>query len=196
VKSDAFALALNGEDEDLISKFVTYHQLNGGVSRYVKFEYFYEKIKKQSEYQSDLALSLERYGELSKRGLLECDEIPGIRDILRYFKLNKIPCYVASGGDQNEVREVLDVREFSQLFDGIYGSPKSKIENLELLNSVGKITEPMVYFGDAHSDLVAANKFNMDFVFIKGVSEWSSGQNECELQGIPIADDFIKLLED
>ncbi|QOU29783.1 HAD family hydrolase [Vibrio coralliilyticus] len=194
VKSEAFSLALEGEPPELVSRFVEYHQLNGGISRYVKFEYFFKELKKQKDYHHDLEQALKRYGELSFQGLLKCSEVPHIRELLEYFRINNISCYVASGGAQDEVQEVLKLRELSQYFDEIYGSPKSKIENLAELKSIGKLTGPMIYFGDANSDLVAAKAFNMDFVFVNNASEWEAGYNVCREQNISIVDDYSKLL--
>jgi len=195
VKSEAFALALEGESPELVSRFVEYHQLNGGISRYVKFEYFFKELKKQKDYQYDIERALKRYGELSLQGLLQCSELPHIRDLLEYFRVNNISCYVASGGAQGEVQEVLKSRELNHYFDEIYGSPKSKIENLSELESMGKLPGPAIYFGDANSDLVAAKTFNMDFVFVQRVSEWEAGYRVCEEQNITIVDDYLKLLE-
>jgi len=195
VKSDAFALALAGENPELVSRFVEYHQLNGGISRYVKFEYFFKVLKKQDDYQDDLDQVLKRYGELSLNGLLECSELPHIRGLLEYFKSNNVLCFVASGGAQDEVRKILKFKGLSQYFAGIYGSPKSKIDNLSELESLGELSEPGIYFGDAHSDLVAASAFNMDFVFVSSVSEWEAGKSICTKHNIPVIDDYSKLLE-
>ena len=39
-KTDAFAKALEGEDQELIEEFLQYHKDFGGISRFEKFEYF------------------------------------------------------------------------------------------------------------------------------------------------------------
>ncbi len=31
-------------DNDLVDKLIDYHELNGGLSRFVKIKYFYEKL--------------------------------------------------------------------------------------------------------------------------------------------------------
>ena len=46
MKSKAFALTLKNEKKKLVNEFMSYHQQNGGISRYVKFDYFYKEIKK------------------------------------------------------------------------------------------------------------------------------------------------------
>tara|TARA_B110000211_G_C13935068_1_gene488965 strand:- start:81 stop:740 length:660 start_codon:yes stop_codon:yes gene_type:complete len=190
IKSEAFGLALRGEDPDLVKQFIEYHQQNGGISRYIKFEYFFKNIKKQLNYDKSLAEALRLYGKLSKEGLLECSEIPGVRRILTHLNSLKIPCYVASGGDQAELRDIFGIRNLTVYFDGIFGSPLSKIENLAKINNEKCLTIPGVYFGDAHSDMQAAKKYGLDFVYITGASEWESGPLVCYKMNFPSYADF------
>lgn len=193
VKSEAFGLALPDEDPSLVKEFVKYHQTNGGISRYIKFEYFFKSIKKQNDYKLDLENALKRYAELSKKGLLECSEIPGVREVLKEFRSLNISCYVASGGDQQEVREVFDSRGLSSYFDEIFGSPLSKIENLAILKKSGKLEGLGIFFGDARSDMEAAEKNNLDFIFISGVSEWNDGINHSKVKGFDIFNNFQEI---
>jgi phosphoglycolate phosphatase-like HAD superfamily hydrolase len=195
IKSDAFAMALSSEEKNLVNDFIIYHQKNGGVSRYIKFEYFFKTIKKCSNYKLDLDIALKCYAKLSKKGLLECEEVPGVRQILKYFNDNNIPCFVASGGDQNEVISVLKERKLFSYFKDVYGSPLSKIENLGIIDSKNKLHTPGVYFGDARSDMLASDEFNLKFIFISGCSEWKEGLKFCDDNNISNYDDFEMLME-
>jgi phosphoglycolate phosphatase-like HAD superfamily hydrolase len=196
VKSEAFSLALSGEDATLVKEFVAYHQMNGGISRYIKFEHFYKNIKKQDNYSDALKQALARYAILSKTGLLKCVEIAGIRNVLKYFNERKIHCYVASGGDQQEVREVFEKRGLLEFFEGVFGSPLSKIENLENLHIKGNLPIPGVFFGDAYSDMQAAEEYSLDFVYISGVSEWSEGALVAQKKGFDVHQDFNEVVVD
>jgi len=194
VKSEAFSLALSGEDATLVKEFVEYHQMHGGISRYIKFEHFFKNIKKQGDYSEELKEALTRYAILSKEGLLKCEEIAGIRNVLKYFNEQKIPCYVASGGDQQEVREVFENRGLLAFFEGVFGSPLSKIENLENLNIKGNLPIPGVFFGDAYSDMRAAEEYSLDFVYISGASEWREGPLVTQQKGFEVHQDFNKVV--
>jgi phosphoglycolate phosphatase-like HAD superfamily hydrolase len=194
VKSNAFSLALHEEDSNLVREFIEYHQENGGVSRYIKFEYFFTNIKKCSNYKKDLELALKRYAVLSKEGLLKCSEVPGIRQILHYFNSNNVPCYVASGGDQNEVISVLKHRELFGYFKGVYGSPLSKIENLGIIEGKQELHKPGLFFGDARSDMLAAKHYNLKFIFVAGFTEWEQGFEYCRSNKITICDNFKTLM--
>ncbi|WP_260260064.1 HAD family hydrolase [Vibrio intestinalis] len=192
-KSEAFASALLGEDEKLINEFIDYHKSNGGISRYIKFEHFFKNIKNQKSYKSELEESLVRYAELSKQALLECEVIPGITRVLSELNHLDIPCYVVSGGDENELREVFNLRGLSAYFSGVFGSPLSKVDNLDILEKSGKLIGSGIFFGDARSDMEAAERYNLDFMFISGASEWHSALDYIEKKGLDFITNFTEL---
>jgi len=185
VKSDAFAKSIDGEASSLIDKFINYHKKNGGVSRFVKFEFFFKVLKKQKKYKKDLEIALKTYSELSYKGLLNCPLIPGVKDILEFFRMQNIDCFVISGGEQNEVKVILEKRKLSSFFKKIYGSPATKKNNLKKIQ-----LKNALYFGDSWSDYDASKYFDIDFVFISGASEWQDGIKFCKEKQIPCYSSF------
>lgn len=188
IKSNAFSNSLIDEDKELVKLFIAFHKKNGGISRFKKFDYFFNTIKNQKTYQKNLNNALNRYAKLSYEGLLDASEINGVRRLLIKLKELNIETYVVSGGEQNEVREVMKKKNLNQYFKKIYGSPNSKEDNLQNL----KLTKSL-YFGDAKSDYVAAKHFDMDFIFISGASEWEGGVEFCNSMNIKVLKDFYDL---
>jgi phosphoglycolate phosphatase-like HAD superfamily hydrolase len=185
VKSKAFAKSLIGSGNQSISEFIDYHKKNGGVSRFVKFEYFFKVLKNQENYQKDLNIALRKYSELSYKGLLDCGIIPGVKNILKFLHNQNIDCFVISGGEQSEVRTILEKRGLSVFFKKIYGSPITKKEHLNKL----KLSNAL-YFGDSWSDYDAAKDFGIDFIYISNASEWKYGIKFCKENKIPYYGDF------
>ena len=188
IKSNAFARSLVDEDKELVKQFITYHKKNGGVSRFKKFEYFFKKIKNQKKYTNSLNNALNRYAKLSYEGLLDSSEVKGVRSVLMLLQNLNIESFVVSGGEQNEVRAVLKSKCLDQYFKNIYGSPITKEEHLLTIRPTKSL-----YFGDAKSDYIAAKKFDMDFIYISGVSDWEDGKEFCRSNNIDILEDFFDL---
>lgn len=180
VKNNAFRGALEGEDPHLIEEFIASHKRNGGISRYVKFESFYRNVKKEKNFQESVQKSLVRYAQLVREGLMTCNEIPGIREILEKMRQLNIPCYVVSGGDQQEVRDVFSQRGLDGYFKDIFGSPTPKNDHLKNLDNLSR---PAIYFGDAQSDMEVAEHYGLDFVFISGQTDWEHGSPMCKERG-------------
>ncbi len=193
LKTESFRSALAGEALSLIDTFIAYHQSHGGISRYVKLDHFYRVMKGMPDHAEETAMALQRYAAICCKGLAECELIPGVIEVLRLLKTLRVNCYVISGGDQDEVRGAFAEKDLNQYFSGIYGSPRSKMEHLGGLVGNG-LSMPAIYFGDAESDCKAAQKYELDFVFIAGQSEWRGGVAACNAANYPIYEDFSELL--
>ncbi len=191
IKSEAFRSTVSDYSPSLADKFVAYHQAHGGVSRYIKFRYFFEEIAclAQDDVNDAMQEALQRYANIVKQELLVCDLIPGVERVLNYLNEQGVKAFVCSGGDQAELREVFGERGLSSYFEEIYGSPKTKVENLELLDGKNDLSSGL-FFGDAKSDFEAAEKYRMDFTYITGVSEWKGGIEFCSRKGKDIIQNF------
>lgn len=193
LKTEAFRSALAGESPGLVDEFIEYHQTHGGISRYVKFDYFFRVLKKSPAHAKEAGHALGLYAEICHSRLLECSLIPGVNEALRYFSSRGTECYVISGGDQAEVQSVLSARGLTQYFAGIFGSPRNKMKHLGDLTNAG-LAMPGIYFGDAESDCETAKAHCLDFAFIAGRSEWRGGVAACQESGYPVYQDFAQLM--
>lgn len=192
IKSTAFFdVALEFTDESTAHEFMMYHQKNGGISRFKKFEYLFSSMLKQTSFEPDLEKALKRYGQTVLEKLLVCPMIPGIENFLRDLKDQRK--YVISGGKQVELEEVFKARGLSLYFEGIYGSPRDKFQLLTDLGLSRGVKNDGTYFGDSRLDFEAATEFGLDFVFISGKSEFSAWKDYFKDKSIRIAHDFNEL---
>ena len=174
LKSNAFAEALPNEPPDLVAEFVQYHKQNGGISRYEKFRYYFEEMKKQVEAEAEIDKALNNFAAIVSEGLLKCNYIPGVVEIIReLFNLNK-RLFVVSGSDEKELIQVFRQRGIDHYFENIYGSPDNKVKNTRKVISSINATKNGLFFGDSKSDYNASKTFGLDFVFVKEFSEWDN----------------------
>jgi len=182
IKSEAFAKALKGEPEDKILKFIKYHKENGGVSRYKKFRYYFEKINKSSQSHTNISKALDVFASIVSKELEECEYISGVLEFIVDLTKNNKTLYVVSGSDQEELIKVFSKRKINYHFSEIYGSPDGKIANTnKVVQSIG-LNKNGIFFGDSESDYEAAKRYNLDFLFINGSSEWLDGKNIIDKQ--------------
>ena len=153
--------------EDLVS----YHKQFGGVSRFKKFEYFFEDILGRVEYQKEFEEVATHFGEIALKKLLDCPLTEGLISFLEYIS-NTEHKVVVSGGWQKELRCVFNKRRLDRYFDNIYGCPDSKIEILQRKMNQGSLLLPAIFIGDSKYDYECARKFNIDFVFMHYYSEF------------------------
>ena len=146
--------------------FVEYVKKNFGTSRYKIFDYFLRNIIGCFDTSTYNRL-LSDYGLHCKREYLKCEVTKGFPEAIS--KLSNKKKYIASGSAQDELRFVLAEKKLDTYFNGIYGSPTSKVENI--LNI--KIENPnarILMIGDAKSDWKAASINNIDFLLLRGYS--------------------------
>ena len=172
IKTKAFYNVALKYGHDKAQELVTYHTLNGGISRYEKLRFFLEKIIKcysEIEYYE----LIKEYGIIVKESLIKADISTGI------FKLKKIlpntHNAIISGSDEQELKWIFDKKKISDIFNyGIFGSPKTKIDIFNKIFSEFNGDEETIFFGDSKYDYIVSKKYKMDFVFI---SEWTELEN-------------------
>ena len=78
------------------------------------------------------------------------------------------PQYICTGTPEVEIIEILDRRNLTSFFKGIYGSPKTKTQIINLiLAATGYKAEEGIFLGDAMTDYKAAKECGMPFIAIK-----------------------------
>jgi phosphoglycolate phosphatase-like HAD superfamily hydrolase len=193
-KLDAFRKTLAGDSPEVVERFLAYHIENGGVSRYVKFEHYYRHMLGWKDYAVATAEALQRFGMFARQVLMEAEEIPGAIALLDTLRERSVPCFIVTGGAEDEVRDVVKERGLDRFFSRVLGAPATKKENLQKLADQESLLKPSVFYGDAKADLHAARAFDLAFIFVSGVSEWHDGPSVCREQGLPIIKDFVGLI--
>jgi phosphoglycolate phosphatase-like HAD superfamily hydrolase len=185
IKTNAFRVITLPFGARASSELVTFHTLNGGVSRYAKMEYFIDYIvpKYSPELVSDdrdkqIGELLKQFSSTVERGLLRCEVASGLMELRQ--KVPDSQWMVVSGGDQAELQSIFKTRGLNICFDGgIYGSPRPKRTIIEDLVEQKKIQRPAVLLGDSRLDHEVADTFDLDFVFISAWSEFLGWKSYC-----------------
>ncbi len=184
IKSNTFRKVLNKFNQNAVDEFIKYHKSNGGISRYIKFEYFlnnilpqYEKIKLNKDVL--LKQLLENYSSECKSLLFKSEVTKNLKK-LRIIS-GKIPWLIVSGGDQNELKEVFKHKKINSFFNGgIFGSPDKKniIIQREIMNK--KIKFPALMFGDSKLDYEVAKENDIEFLFVTQWTDFKEYESYCK----------------
>jgi phosphoglycolate phosphatase-like HAD superfamily hydrolase len=147
-----------------------YHILNGGISRYEKFEFLLKNILQKPIETQELNKLLSNFSKEVKKALLTCEVAMNIKELRS--KTENTKWLIVSGGDQAELREVFKQRGLDSYFDGgIFGSPHAKDEILSRVTKSGLIINPTLFLGDSKYDFIVSRQFNLDFIFVSGWTE-------------------------
>lgn len=142
-----------------------FHRENGGLSRYVKFRYFFEEVRREVITEEDIKGWADKFSLIMKELLINPSLL--INETLEFVKKNhkKYEMYIVSGSDQDELRFLCDKMNISSYFKGIHGSPKPKTKWLqELLINHHYRAENCLMIGDSTNDYTAAKNNNILFM--------------------------------
>ncbi|RZA00863.1 MAG: HAD family hydrolase [Sphingobacteriaceae bacterium] len=159
-----FSEVLKEYPEEQVKELLNYHHINGGLSRYVKFRYFFEKIRNESitdeqVLQLSQEFSVIMLSLLQNEKLLIADAVEFIREAAKKFKM-----HVVSGSDQTELRHICHALGLDKYFISIHGSPTPKTELVNQViadNNYNK--DEVVMIGDSINDYDAAHKNGISF---------------------------------
>ena len=173
IKTEAFYEAALVYGKEKANQFVDYHRENGGISRYKKFQYFFEKIILKNNYNNELYDILNVYSNIVMDKLAKCEINPYLHKFKSFTKGARWG--VVSGGNQDELRAIFNQRKLSELFElGIYGSPDTKEQIFSKIMRNNLYHNPALYFGDSKYDYEVTKIYGVDFLFISCWTEFSN----------------------
>jgi phosphoglycolate phosphatase-like HAD superfamily hydrolase len=163
VKTQAFARIAAGFGQEASDRLVAYHQMHGGVSRYKKFEWFYQSVLERPISPEELDALNEKFTAHAYDAVMSCPLVPGVRDVLERWH-GRVPMYVDSGAPHAELVQILTARGLSGYFEGIEGSPPGKTEILrDIVTRCGVHPAKVVMVGDSSTDQYAAEAVKTSF---------------------------------
>jgi phosphoglycolate phosphatase-like HAD superfamily hydrolase len=175
IRIKGFKNSLEDYNSNDVNSLLIFHKNNGGLSRYVKFRFFFEKILNQPLNEEKFQKLLLKYSKFCQKNLMNKKLL--ISEVIQYIKENynnKI-FHIASGSDNQELNELCNGMEISSYFKSINGSPEPKKEIIKrIIKENNYLKKNICLIGDSINDYQAA-AFNKIFFF---------GYNNLELKKI------------
>lgn len=165
VRDLGFKTVLAEFPKEQVSQLLTFHKANGGLSRYVKFRYFFEEIRNEQVLDDSIVFLTDSFSLIMKELLANPELL--IEETLNFIKENqdKYVMYITSGSDQEELRFLCKSIGIEHLFTSIHGSPKPKIDWVkELIEINGHKKSECILIGDSPNDFDAANANDIGFI--------------------------------
>lgn len=164
IKTRAFARLFEAEGESIVRSVVEYHLVNGGVSRYDKFRYYYRELLDRELTDSRFQELCLDFSKLVLDEVVKCPYVPGAYEFLNSTEYS-VPYYVASATPENELTEILEHRGMKHFFKRYFGTPTTKTEAVaKILNEDDLLPDEVAFIGDALADYEAAMANKVHFI--------------------------------
>lgn len=175
--------------KEIVEKFIKYHRINGGLSRFHKIKYFYNTLLYKDISEEQIQEYAVKFTIIMKEELTNKKYL--IQESVDFIKSNykKYNFHIVSGSEHHELNYLCKKLDVSEYFLSINGSPTPKKELIRnLLEKEKYKKEETVLIGDSINDYEAAYINNIIFygynnILLKNyaksyIDEFSSFQKE------------------
>ena len=177
-KAAYYKVAFSYYGDRLANLLLEYLAKNTGKPREYFFTHFLNNIVPPQTLGPSVEELVMEVGEEIHKGLMECEISQSLFELRE--NTPDLKWLVVSGGVESELRDIFTKRSLLDLFDaGVYGGPMTKDEILNSLIKENKLEFPALFLGDSMYDHKAANRANIDFLFVSEWSDFKGWKNYC-----------------
>jgi len=166
IRDLGFITTLKEYPKDQVDQLLAFHHENGGLSRYVKFKYFFENIRMETAEQSRIDELVSSFSKIMRTLLVNPDLL--IKENMHFIEMNydSFNMHIVSGSDGKELKYLCEELNIIKYFKSVHGSPTPKTQLVsELISKNNYNRNECILIGDSINDYEATNDNN---IFFKG----------------------------
>ena len=188
IKTLAFEAIYLPHGREIAEKVKAHHLLNGGISRFKKFRYYHQNFLGIELTDAQVDRMAEEFSELVFQKVSEAAFIKGAASFLEAHHDSR-KCFIATGTPQNEIEQIVAIRNLGNYFVSVHGSPTSKEDIIEEIMTTHELSmNDVIFVGDAMTDYHAAEAKNLTFVGV-------ANKNTLFPTGTKLINDLMELEE-
>lgn len=132
------------------------------------------------------------YTRTCQERIARAPEIAGAKAILERLRTEGKLLFVNSATPVEPLTALVRLRRMDALFEGIYGSPANKFENLEVIRSKHGLTrDQILVVGDGESDRASAEALGCHFVAIDSAENNFAQEPPCRIPDLTGLADIV-----
>ena len=167
IKTDAFARLYEDFGSEIVNKVVKHHVANGGMSRFEKIRLYHKSYLNKAITNKENEELANQFSVLVVEKVIDSPYVPGVFKYIQkcYEKYN---LFISTGTPTNEMKQILIGRGIAEYFIEIHGSPERKSVHIsKIMSKYNYHPDELIFYGDANTDIDAAEQANVPFVLIK-----------------------------
>ena len=164
VKTDAFVDLFRPYGRDVCEQVRQHHLANGGMSRFQKIPTYLKWAGLEAS-DANVTEFCDKFSRSVKDKVVTSAWVPGVQDFLQINK-NKYIFVLVSATPQDELEDICNALNLSEVFFKVFGAPASKSDSIRssiLYHEVDASSCLMI--GDAEADMKAAQDNEISFMF-------------------------------
>lgn len=165
IRNLGFVRVLSHYPPKKVDKLLKFHRENGGLSRYVKFRYFFEEVLDEEVTEEEINDWAEKFSKIMIELLI--DDSLLIEETIQFVKneYEKREMHIVSGSDQTELKYICKQLDIAKYFDSINGSPTPKTDLVaDIIVKNNLSNKECILIGDSINDYEAAKINQINFL--------------------------------
>ncbi len=164
VKAKGFEMLYKPFGDNIVSKVLSHHFDNGGVSRYEKLYYYHEKFLKSKLTDDELNELSQRFSDFVVSKIIEAPYVKGAIEFLK-SNYSNFDFFISTGTPKKEIDVILNSKNINHYFKDVFGSPEKKILHIKkIIEKNNYIKNDIIFIGDSIQDKIAAVDQKITFV--------------------------------
>jgi len=165
-KGLAYEELLPDANDELKEKILKHHLENGGLSRFEKIPTYLSWGGYTAITKTVIDSFVSEFSQTTLDLVVNSAWVGDVREYLETYAGQQI-FTIITGAPQEDIEEILDRLNIRGCFHGVYGSPQSKIELLEIAKDEMRCKiRKSIFIGDSWTDYQAAQAHNLDFLLV------------------------------
>jgi len=167
VKTDAFVSIYEQYGDTIVTKVIEHHEANGGMSRFEKIKLYHESFINKTITDEQIIDLGSQFSELVVDKVIAAPYVSGVLEYIeKCYKKYKL--FISTGTPTNEMHQILIGRGIAKYFIEVHGSPEKKSAHIsKIISKYNYYPDELIFYGDANTDIDAAERANIPFVLIK-----------------------------
>jgi len=164
VRDFGFKQIFNKFDKNKVDELISYHNFNGGLSRFHKIKYFYNKLLNKTITEEQVQQYADSFTIIMKKELSNPKHL--IEDSVKFIIENyrNYHFHIVSGSEHNELNYLCKELGLVKYFKSINGSPTPKIDLVkQIFHKERYKKEEAILIGDSINDYEAAQLNSIRF---------------------------------
>ena len=165
VKTEAFSKLYLKYGKEISEKVVEHHLMNGGISRFEKFQLYHKKYLGITLDEKEILDLSNEFSRLVVKNVIKAPYVNGAFEYI-YANHEKYNLYISTGTPQDEMNDILKKKNINMYFQSVYGSPDIKTNHIiDIMINTGYENKELIFIGDADADIIAAKENNIPIIF-------------------------------
>ncbi len=164
IKGEGFKTIFADFPAEALAEIETYHYANGGVSRFEKIRYFFEKILCRQISEEEIRRYADAFADTIAKALFDRNNL--ISETVAFIKTHAadVTMHIVSGAEHNELNRLCDYFGLTSYFRSIEGSPTPKTQIVaNIITHYGYNHDELILIGDSINDYEAAHANHVRF---------------------------------